>query len=129
VERATVVQAAPETIFPLVNNLHNWEQWSPFEALDPNMRKTYSGPEAGEGATFEWEGNNKAGAGRIEIIESRHPSLVRTDLRFLKPFKSHNNSEFILADAPSGTQVTWAVFGDHTFASKVMCIFISMDKM
>ena len=64
VQRATSIKAPPEKVFALINDFHNWGQWSPWEKLDPALNRTYSGPASGKGAVYEWTGNSKVGAGR-----------------------------------------------------------------
>ena len=63
VERMTSINAAPEKIFPLINDFSSWSAWSPYEELDPNMKRTRSGPRSGTGAVYAWDGNGKVGAG------------------------------------------------------------------
>ena len=70
VQRSAVIPAAPERIFALLDDFRQWEQWSPWEELDPDMAHTYSGPERGVGAVHEWKGNKKAGEGRMEIVDT-----------------------------------------------------------
>ena len=70
VQRSIVVRAAPDRILPLIADFHRWAEWSPYEKLDPNLQRTFSGPEAGTGATYEWLGNREAGQGRMVIRES-----------------------------------------------------------
>ncbi len=53
VQRATSIKAPPEKIFPLINDFHSWDRWSPYERLDPAMKKTHSGAASGEGAVYE----------------------------------------------------------------------------
>lgn len=128
VERTTTIAAAPEKIHPLVDDFHNWQQWSPWAHLDPNMKVSYSGPPSGPGAVYEWEGNSKVGKGRMEILtaESTETSIK---LDFLKPFESHTKSNFILEPQGDITRVTWTLDGPNTSMSRVMGIFVSMDKM
>ncbi len=73
VQRSAMIPAAPERIFPLLDDFHAWERWSPWEELDPNMAHTYSGADHGVGAVHEWKGNKKAGEGRMEIIDADPP--------------------------------------------------------
>ena len=70
VERARSIQAPPERIFDLINDFHRWGLWSPWEKLDPAMKRTFAGAESGKGAVYEWAGNSKAGQGRMEITGS-----------------------------------------------------------
>lgn len=129
VERTVSIQAPPEKIFPLINDFHSWGSWSPYEKLDPTMKKTYSGAESGQGAVYEWAGNNKAGSGRMEIVETMPPSQVQIKLDFSKPFEAHNTTEFTLEPQGNATNVTWAMHGPSPFMTKVMSIFMSMDSL
>jgi hypothetical protein len=128
VERSTTIAATPEKITPLLNDFHNWDQWSPWAKLDPNMHVNYSGSSAGQGAIYEWEGNSKVGKGRMEILAAE-PTLTSIKLDFLSPFASHNRTNFVLQPEGSATRVTWTMDGPNTFASKLMSVFVSMDKM
>jgi hypothetical protein len=128
VQRTQHIDAPPEAVRERIVDLRRWEAWSPWEDLDPDQRRTYGGAAAGVGAWYEWEGNRKAGKGRMEIIGA-DASTVRIDLQFLKPFKSHSNTVFELQPEGDGTHVTWSMVGPHTTITKVMGRFISMDKM
>ncbi len=129
VERSTSIKASPEKIFALVNDLHSWRQWSPYEEKDPNMKRTFAGAEKGEGARYEWDGNDEVGAGRMEISDAINPSKVSINLHFIKPFEGDNVAEFILAPSDEGTKVTWAMQGHSPFMCKVIQVFMSMDEM
>ena len=129
VERATEIAASPQTVFGLVNDFHRWSVWSPWEPLDPTMRKVYSGAQSGPGAVYEWEGNNKVGKGRMEILDATAGATVNVKLDFLRPFEAHNTAEFTMQAAGAGTAVRWAMYGRQPFTLKVMSVFASMDKM
>jgi uncharacterized protein YndB with AHSA1/START domain len=129
IERATSIKASPDKIFALINDFRNWRAWSPWERMDPNLRRSYSGAERGEGAVYEWEGNSKVGKGRMEIVEAPPPSRVAIKLDFLKPFEAHNTAEFTLVPRGDATEVTWAMHGPNLFIGKVMGVFMSMDRM
>ena len=129
VQRATSIQAPPEKILPLLADFHQWGAWSPWEKLDPALKRTFSGPESGKGAVYAWEGNSKVGAGRMEIIEVAPPSRVAIKLDFLKPFEGHNVTEFTLEPQGGATHVTWTMHGPNTYMAKVMGIFLNMDKL
>ena len=138
ISRSTTINAPAETIFPLVNDFHQWVTWSPFEKLDPAMTKTFSGPDAGVGATYGWTGNKKAGAGSMRITETKPSSNVTIAMEFLKPFKSKSTAIFDITPAAPGTanatsgaaaNVTWSMTGKNQLVSKVMSVFVSMDKL
>ena len=50
VQRTVSINAPPDKIFPLLNDYHNWPSWSPYEKMDPAMKRTYSGPASGKGS-------------------------------------------------------------------------------
>ena len=128
VERTVSIKASPERIASQIYNFHKWGSWSPFENLDPAMKRTFSGSDEGVGAVYEWEGNSKAGTGRMEIL-SASPSNVTIKLDFLKPFEGHNTAEFTLHPEGNNTTVTWAMYGPNNFFGKVISVFLSMDSM
>ena len=59
VERAIIVTAPTAAIFANVNDFHRWQAWAPWEKLDPAMKRTFEGPEAGTGSVYRWIGNDK----------------------------------------------------------------------
>ncbi len=129
VQRSLSLRVPPERIYPLIADFHNWTAWSPYEALDPEMKKTYSGARSGLGAVYEWAGNSKAGAGRMEVTDTSFPWKITIKLDFLKPFKGHNVADFALTSQDGATNVTWAMYGPVPFLAKLMTIFVSMDKL
>ena len=129
VERTTSIKAPPEKIFPLINDFQSWSAWSPYEKKDPAMKRTFSGPPSGKGAIYEWDGDKNVGQGRMEITGSTPPSNVTLALDFVKPFEAHNTVTFTLTPQGDSTTVTWAMQGPANSISKVMQVFINMDKM
>jgi uncharacterized protein YndB with AHSA1/START domain len=128
VERCATIAAPPEQVFAAITDFRRWVDWSPWEDLDPALQRTYSGPDQGTGAVYEWSGNRKAGAGRMEITEADASSKVVIALDFLKPFKSNTTTTFTLSPTDGGTEVTWTLVGPKTVATKVMGLFKSMDS-
>jgi uncharacterized protein YndB with AHSA1/START domain len=129
VERRIQIGARPEAVFPLLVDFHEWPRWSPWEALDPNLTRRHSGAPKGVGAVYEWQGNKKVGKGRMEIRQAVAPSLVVIMLDFIEPWSAHNTSEFALAPNSTATDVTWTIHGPNLFMSKLMSVFVSMDKL
>jgi uncharacterized protein YndB with AHSA1/START domain len=129
VVRDTTIAAPRATVFALLVDFHRWIEWSPWEVLDPDLTRNYSGAPSGVGAVYEWVGNRKAGAGRMEITSAAAPSRLQLALQFLKPFKSSSTTTFTLDERDGATQVTWCMVGPKTFMTRVMGVFMSMDKM
>jgi Polyketide cyclase / dehydrase and lipid transport len=129
VERSGIVPTPPDTAFTQVNDFHAWAGWSPWEHLDPGMKKTFTGAPTGAGSVYEWEGNDKVGAGKMTLEKSERPSKLGIKLEFIKPFAGLNDTTFTFAPVPEGTKVTWAMEGKNNFVGKLFCLFMDMDKM
>ena len=129
VQRSAQMRAAPGAIYPLIADFREWPRWSPWEKLDPNMKRTLSGAPSGTGAVYAWEGSNKVGAGRMEIRDVAPPSKVVIQLDFIKPFEGHNVTEFALVSKGETTDVQWTMRGPATFVTKLMGLFMNMNKM
>jgi uncharacterized protein YndB with AHSA1/START domain len=129
VTRDATIQAPPDRLFPLINDFHQWATWSPWENRDPAMQRNYSGAASGRGAVYGWEGNKNVGSGRMEILESSPPSKIVIKLDFLKPFEAHNTAEFTILPQGRASSLTWQMRGPAPFMSKVMQVFMNMDKM
>lgn len=129
VQRTLNIQAPPEKIFTFVDDLRAWVMWSPYEAKDPAMRRTYAGPPAGVGAVYGWEGDGNVGQGRMEIVQATPPSRIVIKLDFLKPFEAHNTAEFLFEAKGATTDVTWVIHGPSPFVSKLMDVIFDMDRM
>lgn len=128
IERSTTVRAAPETLFDLIEDFHRWTEWSPYENMDRDLKRTYGGAERGVGAAYGWEGR-KTGVGSMIVTEADKPSQVLIDLNFTKPFQAHNKAAFTLEPVGDSTKVTWAMSGHSGFFAKLMSMFFSMEKM
>jgi hypothetical protein len=129
VQRSASIKAPPDKIYPLIADFGRWSAWSPYEKKDPAMKRSFSGPESGKGAVYAWQGNGEVGQGRMEIAQAAAPSRVTLKLDFMQPFEAHNTVEFLLEPKGDATQVTWAMQGPMPFLSKVICLFMDMDRM
>lgn len=128
VERSITVNAPAHLVHGLVDDFHNWTTWSPWEDLDPALRRSYSGPDQGVGAHYEWSGNRKAGQGAMEITGSTPEGIdIRVD--FLKPVKTTNQTRFVIAPSGNGTQVRWVMTGEQKGVMALLGKVYSMDRM
>jgi hypothetical protein len=128
VERSARIAAPPEKILAFVNDFHQWSAWSPYEKLDPAMKRTYGGAPSGVGATYGWEGNSKAGQGQMAITEAA-PTATVIKLDFIEPFEAHNIARFTAQPGGQDTQVTWSMEGPAPFFHKLVGLFVNMDRM
>ncbi len=128
-ERSTTMAARPQLVFDLIDDFHGWDQWSPWDELDPNQKKGHEGAARGKGAITTWEGNKDVGKGRMEILESTAPSRIHVDLHFMEPFEAKNTVTFSISTEAGATKVVWAMDGSNNFMAKMAGVFMDMDAM
>ena len=128
VERHLTIAASPERLHPLINDMHQFNTWNPYNRKDPNMKGQYSGPASGPGATYDFQGNKDVGKGRIEVTGSS-PHEVDMSLDMLEPFEGHNAVAFKLKPQGQATEVTWAMHGPSPSIARLVGVFIDMDHM
>ncbi len=93
--------AAPTTqLYPYVNNLTKWPDWTVWETKERN----FEGPEAGVGAAQSWTDTDDI-KGRMEITESDPQSGIKYDLEFENFPKSYGAVEFASSQDGQGTIV------------------------
>lgn len=129
VERRLRIAAPAEKVWPLVAELRAFNRWNPYERKDPLIQSRYSGAAAGIGSRYDWD-SQEVGSGSLEITGQQPGRAVQMKLDFVKPFEAHNLAEFALQPTPDGaTEVRWTMHGPANFISKLMGVFINMDKM
>ena len=129
IERHATIKAPPDVVYAQVADFHQWPSWSPWEKLDPTMKKTYSGAPSGQGASYAWAGNDKTGEGNMTITAAQPNEKIVIRLEFIKPWKAVNTTTFTFKPADGGTVVTWSMSGENNFVGKAMSVFMDMDKL
>lgn len=129
VSRSAVIDAPAEAVFPQIVDFHNWRAWSPWAERDPDAENIFEGPESGVGASFAWDGDAKAGAGKMTIVECVRDERLRIRIEFLRPMPALRTATFKFAPAGSGTQVAWSMEGKNNFFGKAFSLFLDCDKM
>lgn len=129
VARSATIPVPTAVVFERVNDLHQFQVWSPWAKLDPAVKNIYEGPSAGKGAALIWSGNGEVGAGRMTIVESRSNELIRMRLEFTEPLASTADVVFAFNPKGKATKVTWSMSGRNNFIGRAVCLFMDMDKM
>ncbi len=127
VERSATIDAHASTLYAILTDLRRSAEWSPFEK-GLTMDKNYSGPATGVGSAMEWSNSKDVGAGTISIVDAT-PWKITFKLEMRKPMKASNIVEYALTPQGHGTVMTWSMYGPATLMTKVMSLFMSMDKM
>ncbi|MDR7335836.1 SRPBCC family protein [Roseateles asaccharophilus] len=129
VERRLRIAASADKLWPLISELRAFNRWNPYERKDPLIKGNYTGAAGGVGSRYEWE-SKEVGIGSMEITHQQPGRAVQMSLNFVTPFKAHNQVEFALKPTADGaTEVSWRMHGPANFISKLMGVFINMDKM
>ena len=129
IQRSARINAPPENIFPLINDLRSFNRWNPFTRKDPRMQGSYQGPAEGPGAIYDFRGSGHNGEGSIEILGHKPTAEVTMQLNMRKPMKAQNLIVFSLTPAEDATEVTWLMQGRVPFVGKILHLLFSMDKL
>jgi uncharacterized protein YndB with AHSA1/START domain len=128
-QRSVTINAPAAVVYGHIDDFRQWKDWSPWEQLDPDLKRTFSGETSGVGAVYDWQSNGKAGQGRMTIREAAPAHRLLINLDFIKPIAATNSAEFLLQPSGDGTVVTWAMFGPSPFMSKLMGTLMNMDDL
>jgi hypothetical protein len=127
-QRSASIGAPPDKVYPLIADMKAFNSWNPWLRKDPASKLSYEGPASGVGSAYAWE-SEQLGAGRMEVTELAPNSRVGAKLQFLKPMVTTNRVEFSLQPQGAQTHVTWTMSGPMPYLSKLMSVFVSMDRM
>jgi len=128
VERSVVIAAKAEAIYPWINNLKKWPEWSAWTtAKDPTLVYSYEGPEEGVGAISKWDAK-KMGEGSMKVTASEPGKLVKFDLSF-DHGKYLSTGTFTFEPDSGGTKVTWSMDGNVSRNPMDRFFSLMMDSM
>lgn len=129
VKRSLAIAASPQALFDQVNDHRKFLVWNPWLKLDPNVKTTFSGPATGVGSVCSWQGNSDIGAGSSTITETKPGELVRLRMDWREPMEGTSTVDFTFKPEGGKTVVIWHMYGPQKYLGKVMCLFMSMEKM
>jgi uncharacterized protein YndB with AHSA1/START domain len=111
IESTVKINAPIQLVFEQVNDLRNWERWSPWKKMDPMMEMSYSNPPAGKGAFYNWKSSNpRLGNGKLILTEVIPNKKIVTALDFEKWHDA--SAEFIFEEEKNTVKVTWSMMHD-----------------
>ena len=124
--KSIYIDSAPEKIYPIISDLNNWQEWSPWVIAEPRAQLNV----ASDGKFHEWDGDI-IGAGNLKIQDEVENQSVTMALNFLKPWKSKAVTSFTLKKKKNGTEVVWTMDSSLPFflfwMKKQMETFVGMD--
>jgi hypothetical protein len=106
VTRSVVINAPEPAVYPYLNNLHNFADWSPWAVRDPQLAVSYSGPQEGKGAKIQWTSKVPSiGTGTMEITGSEPNRHIDLAVNFNG---LDGTGSYDIAPSGSGSKVSWA---------------------
>lgn len=129
VSRTVVVEATPADVRPFANDLKRWNEWSPWDKIDPDQKVAYSEPTAGEGAWYTWDGNDDVGKGKMTVVTDE-PGRVVHRIAFEKPMEDVAEATIAWkATDATHTEVTWSFHQDAGFGTKMANVLMDIEGM
>jgi len=127
-EKSITIEAPIDHVWEQVNSLEDMDKWSPWNDYDPDMKKEMSGTDGTIGAKQSWESKvENVGKGSQTISRIDPPNVMGTDLKFYTPFESAAKAYVELAEAESGTKVTWRMESQLPYPMNLMKVIMDFD--
>jgi hypothetical protein len=128
VERSVHINAPAQTIFALADDITRFNDWSPWAAIDPQTRYTFTGPARGAGATMRWMSENPdVGSGEMTITGAEPGEAVHLKMDF-----GHGRvalSDIVVQPHDGGVLTTWSFDTDLGYSIVGRYLGLFMDRM
>jgi hypothetical protein len=106
IKREIEIEAAPDVVFDEINNLLNWEHWSPWSDDINNKQLAFSQVAIGEGAWQKWQ-SKSFGEGKLDIKRVSQGKMLLYELIY-KDYNMLTTGEFNLVEVDDNkTRVIW----------------------
>lgn len=130
VEREIIINKPKAEVFEYIKFLKNQDNYSKWNMMDPDMKKTYQGTDGTIGFISAWESKmENVGAGEQEIVNMIDGERIDMKLRFKVPFESQNDAYMITEDMSNNqTKVKWGFKGAFPYPFNLMGLFMDMEK-
>lgn len=122
VEEEATYDAPKEVVYEQVVHFSNFEEWSPWAGIDPDMKIEIEGTEGEVGSRYSWSGNDEAGTGSQEIVDIIGDT-VKIDLEFVEPFESVAETYYIIESVNESENQTRVVWGMHSTMPRPLNVF------
>lgn len=130
VEREIIINKPKAEVFEYIKFLKNQDNYSKWNMMDPDMKKTYQGTDGTIGFISAWESKmENVGAGEQEIVNMIDGERIDMKLRFKVPFEAQNDAYMITEDMSNNqTKVKWGFKGAFPYPFNLMGLFMDMEK-
>lgn len=127
VERSVVIKKDKAAVYSYMIDFNNFESWSPWSEIDPNMEVEIQGKAGEIGTSYSWEGNDEVGKG-VMTIQDISENEIDIQLKFMEPYETTSPTRYIISELNEGTKVTWEMNGEMGYPTNMMLLFVDMDK-
>ena len=130
VEREIVINKPVQEVFGYIKYLKNQDNYSRWNTMDPDMKKSFKGVDGQVGFVAAWESTDKnVGKGEQEIVAITDNQRIETILRFMEPFESEDHAYMTTTAIDSvTTHVTWGFSGKFPYPMNLMQLMMDMDE-
>lgn len=116
VKKSVIINAPQAAAFEGVNELTNWEHWSPWIEMDTTIRNAYNDQTSGKGASVSWV-SKESGYGKMTISEIYNMDTLLTVLEFED---GGATADFYFTPLDEGTEVTWDFYSEIAYPMNIM---------
>lgn len=125
IKRSLVIDASPESVYAVLNDLSSFDAWSPWKERDSTIKTVLGNPSSGKGAYYTWTSEN-SGEGKMDILDTWPNDSIHMALSFSGMSPSKVN--YYLEKVPGGTRVDWTMAADFAYPFNAMMLFMSFEK-
>lgn len=128
-EKSISINAPVEKVWQNTNTLKAMDQWSPWNDLDPGMKKEWTGTTGQHGEKVCWDSKNKqAGKGCQELEKvDEAGKRIDTAIKFLTPYESEANAYVTVVPEGNGSKATWGFTSQIPYPFTLMKLFMNME--
>jgi hypothetical protein len=128
-EKSISINASSDKVWQNTKNLRAMDLWSPWNDLDPNMKKEWSGVTGFPGEKVCWESKKEdAGKGCQEVKKVDEANKrIDTQIKFLTPYESEANAYVIVTPEGNGSKATWGFTSKIPYPFTLMKLFMNME--
>lgn len=129
-EKSVSINSSPEKVWIHTNSLKTMDMWSPWNKLDPNMKKEWTGITGKVGEKVCWEGNEQAGKGCQEVVKVDPANRkIETKIVFLTPYESENFASVNVVPEGKGSIATWTFSTEIPYPWTVTKLMYDLEEM
>lgn len=129
VTKNTTVDKPKSEVFAYIKMLENQDEYSVWQQMDPNMKKSSKGTDGTVGYISSWVSNHEdVGSGEQEIMKIDEGNRMDVMLRFKEPWESEASAYFTTEDDNGKTKVTWGFNGSMPYPWNIMLLFMDMEE-